>query len=59
MTALFDVIAVRDLLMRELNAGMWDELAWQALYVMARDNGCPAIAGQVKRYIEQYGERTA
>jgi len=26
-----------------------------ALYIMARDNGCPEIARQVMRYIEHYG----
>ncbi len=55
MTALFEVIAVRDLLMRELNAGLWDGESWDALYIMARDNGCPEIARQVARYIEHYG----
>ena len=55
MTALFEVIAVRDLLIRELNAGLWDGESWDALYIMARDNGCPEIARQVARYIEHYG----
>jgi hypothetical protein len=56
MTALFEVIAVRDLLMRELNAGLWDGESWDALYIMARDNGCSEIARQVMRYIEHYGD---
>jgi len=56
MTALFEVIAVRDLLIRELNAGLWDGESWDALYIMARDNGCPEIARQVMRYIEHYGD---
>ena len=55
MTALFEVIAVRNLLMRELNAGFYDGEACDALYVMARDNDCPEIARQVARYIERYG----
>jgi len=55
MTALFEVIAVRNLLIRELNAGYFDGEGWDALYIMARDNGCSEIARQVMRYIEHYG----
>ena len=55
MTALFEVIMVRNLLIRELNAGLWDGESWDALYIMARDNDCPEIARQVARYIEHYG----
>lgn len=55
MRTLFEVIAVRDLLMRELNAGLWDGESWDALYCMARDGGCTEIARQVMRYIEHYG----
>jgi len=55
MRTLFEVIAVRNLLMRELNAGLWDGESWDALYCMARDGGCTEIARQVARYIERYG----
>ncbi len=54
-TALFEVIEVRDLLIREINAGFYDAPAWDALYIMARDGGCAAIADQVQGYIRQYG----
>jgi hypothetical protein len=58
MQALFDVIQVRDMLKRELGAGFYDALAWSALYIMARDADCLAIADQVQGYIREYG-RTA
>lgn len=55
MNALFEVIFIRNQLMGELNAGVWDGESWEALYVMARDAGCVEIARQVRRYIEHYG----
>ena len=54
MTVIFEVITIRDTLIHELDAGLFDGEAWDALYIMARDNGCTEIARQVARYIEHY-----
>lgn len=56
MTTLFEIISIRNSLMRELNAGLWDGESWDVLYIMARDSGCTEIARQIARYIEHYGE---
>lgn len=53
---IFEVIALRNALMIELNAGFYDSTSWDALYIMARDAGCDAIADQVEGYIKHYSQ---
>jgi hypothetical protein len=52
---LFEVMELRDLLIREIDAGYYDALSWDALLIMAREAGCLAIADQVQGYIKAYG----
>ena len=52
---LFEVMELRDLLIREIDAGYYDALSWDALLLMARKAECLAIADQVQGYIRAYG----
>ena len=55
MLDLFEVIQLRDLLIREIDAGYYDALSWDALLIMARKAECLAITDQVQGYIRAYG----
>jgi len=55
MLDLFEVIQLRDPLIREIDAGYYDALSWDALLLMARKAECLAIADQVQGYIMAYG----
>jgi len=56
---MIEVIALRDSLMNELNAGVFDLVSWQACAQMARDSGCENIAAQVDRYTAHYSGASA
>lgn len=58
MTEIKEIIDLRDSLKHELDAGYYDALSWGALYIMSRDGDCPAIADQVRGYIDHYGSET-
>jgi len=55
--SLHEIVEMRNVLMRELNAGYFDRDSWLAIALLARDNNCPAIAAQMARYIEHYSGR--
>jgi len=44
------------MLIREINAGWYDALSWQACAVWAREIGCYSIQAQVDGYIKRYGQ---
>lgn len=44
----------RDVLMHELNNGVFDRLAWVFLYGIAKAENCLAIADQLDKYIKHY-----
>ena len=50
-----ELIDFRNTLIREINAGWYDALSWQACAVWAREIGCSAIQAQVEGYIRHYG----
>jgi hypothetical protein len=49
-----EVINMRNVLMNELNHGVFDCLAWVYLYGLAMARNCLSIACQVDRYIKHY-----
>jgi len=49
-----EIVAMRNVLMAELNAGYFDSISWMATARLARESNCPAIAAQMERYIEHY-----
>ena len=49
-----EIILYRNVLMHELNQGIFDRLAWVFLYGIAKAEGCLAIADQLDRYISHY-----
>lgn len=52
-----EIIAMRNVLMNELNAGFFDRDSWSATALLARENKCECIAAQMERYIEHYGAK--
>ena len=46
----------RDLLIRELNNGYYDELSWVACARWAREDGRLDIAKQCQKYIDHYSQ---
>jgi hypothetical protein len=49
-----EIILRRNVLMNELNHGIFDRLAWVFLYGKAKAENCLAIADQLDRYINHY-----
>jgi hypothetical protein len=49
-----EIILRRNVLMNELNNGVFDRLAWVFLYGIAKSENCLAIADQLDRYIRHY-----
>ena len=51
-----ELLDFRDLLMRELDAGEFDELSWVACARWAREDGRLDIADQIQKYIDHYSQ---
>ena len=52
-----DLIDFRNMLIRELDAGLYDADAWHACAVWAGMIGCESIRAQVEGYIKHYGQQ--
>ena len=51
-----EIILRRNVLMNELNHGVFDRIAWVYLYGIAKAAGCLAIADQLDGYIKRYSK---
>ena len=52
-----ELIDFRNMLIRELDAGLYDADAWQRFAVWAGMIGCESIRAQVEGYIRHYGQQ--
>jgi FMN-dependent NADH-azoreductase len=50
-----ELIELRNMLMNELNVGLFDSDSWNAAVIMAKDLNCLSIQAQLERYISHYG----
>lgn len=51
-----EFLSLRETLMRELNAGYFDLISWQACAIVARELGCFSIQAQIEKYIKHYSQ---